>query len=103
MSKYDVHTRYDGAAAVAAAEALRPHLILLDLGMPVLNGYEACQKIRSEPWGEGVVIVAVTGWGPESEMPAVEDCGFNAHVVKPVKPGELVQLLTNLLQEGPES
>jgi CheY-like chemotaxis protein len=103
MFGYDVHTRYDGASAVVAAEELRPHLIILDLGMPILNGYEACRKIRAQSWGEGFVIVAVTGWGPNSGMPSTEDCGFNAHVVKPVRPGELKQLLANLLQDAPES
>jgi CheY-like chemotaxis protein len=98
MSGYDVHARYDGASAVAAAEKLRPNLIILDLAMPVLNGYEACQEIRSQPWSEGIVIIAVTGWGPDSGMPRTEDYGFNAHVVKPVKPGEFTQLLANLLQ-----
>lgn len=103
MFGYDVHTRYDGASALVAAEELRPHLIILDLGMPILNGYEACRKIREQSWREGLVIVAVTGWGPNSGMPRTEDCGFDTHVVKPVRPGELRKLLANLLQDAPES
>lgn len=98
VSGYEVSTRYDGGSAVAAAEELRPHLIILDLGMPILNGYEACHKIREQAWGEGMAIVTLTGWGPESELPDAETTGFDAHVVKPARVGVLKQLLADLLQ-----
>lgn len=102
MSGYDVQSRYDGASAVAAAEELRPNLIILDLGMPIMNGYEACQKIRAQSWSQGIAIVALTGWGPESGMPSTASAGFDAHVVKPPRAGELQQVLANLLQGTPE-
>jgi CheY-like chemotaxis protein len=81
---------------VTAAQELRPDLIILDLAMPVMNGYEACEEIRQQPWSEGMAIVALTGWGPESDMPDTKAC-FDAHVIKPPKPRELMQLLANLI------
>lgn len=98
MSGYDVHARYDGASAVVAAEELRPNLVILDLGMPIMNGYEACQAIRAHSWSLGMVVVALTGWGPESGMPSPEASGFDARVVKPLKVRDFEQLLENLLQ-----
>src|SRR5688500_6525685 len=65
LSGHDVHTRYDGASSVAAAEELRPNLVILDLSMPIMNGYEACQRIREQAWSQGMVVIALTGWGPE--------------------------------------
>jgi CheY-like chemotaxis protein len=60
---HEVVTAYDGEAAVAAAERVRPEAVLLDIGMPKLDGYDACRQIRSTPWGRDIVIVALTGWG----------------------------------------
>jgi len=60
-------TAHDGLAGMEAAAASRPDVILLDIGMPKLNGYDACRRIRAEPWGRDVLIVAVTGWGQEED------------------------------------
>ena len=102
MSGYDVHSRYDGASAVAAAAELRPNLVILDLGMPIMNGYDACKQIRAQPWSRGTAIVALTGWGPDSGMPSTRAAGFDAHVVKPPRAGELNELLAHLLQQTVE-
>jgi CheY-like chemotaxis protein/two-component sensor histidine kinase len=89
----DVDTAYDGIEAVEAAERLRPDVVLLDIGMPRLNGYDACRRIRAEPWGKGIVLIALTGWGQDEDKRRTEDAGFDAHVVKPVDPSALLTLL----------
>lgn len=99
ISGYDVISRNDGASAVTAAELQRPHLIVLDLGMPIMNGYEACREIRKHSWGVDMVIVALSGWGPGSDMPSPVESGFDVHLLKPLKLAEFIQLLTRLLPE----
>ncbi|HEV8577921.1 MAG TPA: PAS domain S-box protein [Thermoanaerobaculia bacterium] len=99
MKGHDVHTAYDGEEAIAAAAKLRPEVVLLDIGMPKLNGYDACRHIREQSWGEGVFIVALTGWGQEDDRRATEEAGFDHHMVKPVDPAALLQLLASLPAE----
>jgi PAS domain S-box-containing protein len=93
---HEVETAYDGAEAVEVAERLQPDVILLDIGMPQLNGYDACRRIRAERWGETMVLIALTGWGQAEDKRRTEEAGFDAHVVKPVDPGELLKLLGTL-------
>ena len=81
---YDVRTAYDGIAAVQLAESFRPQLMVLDVGMPRLNGYEAVRGIRERPWGRAVAIVAVTGWGQEGDRQRSQEAGCDGHLVKPV-------------------
>ncbi len=83
--------------AVRAAEAFRPEVVLLDIGLPRLNGYEAARRIREQPWGEGLVLIAVTGWGQEEDKRRSKEAGFNFHLVKPVEPDALEKLLGGLL------
>ena len=63
MQGYDTHTAYDGQEALDAAEAYRPDVILLDIGLPKLSGYDVARRVRERPWGEKLLLVAVTGWG----------------------------------------
>ena len=93
----EVATAYDGAEALEAAARLRPDVVLLDIGMPKLNGYDACRRIRAEPWGQGMVLIALTGWGRQDKR-RTEEAGFDAHVVKPVDPSALLTLLGRLPQ-----
>jgi DNA-binding response OmpR family regulator len=72
-------------------------VILLDVGLPRLSGIDACRHIRSQAWGKAMVIVALTGWGQENDRRKTRDAGFDAHLVKPVDYGELLQLLAALL------
>jgi signal transduction histidine kinase/ActR/RegA family two-component response regulator len=95
----DSSTAYDGEQAVQAAEALRPDVVLLDLGMPKLNGYDACRRIREQPWGKRMFLVALTGWGQEDDVRRTEEAGFDRHVVKPVDPAVLNKLLSSLVAE----
>ena len=98
---HEAHTAYDGEQAVVAAQNLRPDLILLDLGMPKLNGYDACRLIRLQPWAKGTVLVALTGWGQADDRLRAIEAGFHQHIVKPVDPGALSQLLASLPAEEP--
>jgi PAS domain S-box-containing protein len=89
----DVRTAYDGEQALAVAQALRPDVIILDIGMPKMNGYEAARRIRQEPWGREVLLIALTGWGQEQDRRRTEEAGFDHHLVKPVDPAYLRSML----------
>jgi DNA-binding response OmpR family regulator len=82
LSGHDTRTAYDGLAAVEAASTFRPNVILLDIGLPKLNGYDACRRIRAQRWGETVVIIALTGWGQDEDKCRSKEAGFNFHMVK---------------------
>jgi signal transduction histidine kinase len=84
LGGHEVATAYDGIEAVEKAESYKPEVILLDIGLPGMNGYEVCRSIRQEPWGQGIRIVAVTGWGQEHDRRNTRDAGFDHHLVKPV-------------------
>jgi len=99
ITGYEVGTAYDGEQAVEAAGTLRPDVVLLDIGMPKLNGYEACCRIREQPWGQGMFLIALTGWGQEDDRRRTEEAGFNQHMVKPVDPAALMKLLASLSAE----
>jgi PAS domain S-box-containing protein len=97
-----VHTGYDGLEGVAAAERFRPEIVLLDIGMPKLSGYDACRRIREQPWGKDMVLIALTGWGQEEDKRRTEKAGFDAHLVKPVDPAALTELLASVTRSGGE-
>jgi CheY-like chemotaxis protein len=69
---------------VQAAEAFRPDIVLLDIGLPKMNGYEAARQIRQQPWGKDLLLVAVTGWGQEEDRLRAFEAGFDHHLTKPV-------------------
>jgi CheY-like chemotaxis protein len=96
MTGHEVHTAYDGEEAVIAAEKFRPEVVLLDIGMPRLNGYDACRRIREKPWGKDIFLIAVTGWGQDDDRRRTEEAGFNCHMVKPVNPRDLMKVLAGL-------
>jgi PAS domain S-box-containing protein len=96
MIGHEVGTAYDGEQAVEVAGALRPEVVLLDIGMPKLNGYEACRRIRQQPWGQGMYLIALTGWGQEEDRHRTEEAGFNHHLLKPVGSAVLMKLLASL-------
>ena len=90
---HEVRTASDGLEAIAAAEEFRPDIILMDVGMPKLNGYEATRRIRETPFGKDIMIVALTGWGQASDVARSIEAGCSAHLVKPVDFAELERLL----------
>lgn len=95
ISGHDARAVFDGAAALALADEFRPEVMVLDLGMPKLDGYEVCRRVREFPWGNDVMIIALTGWGQEQDRRRTLEAGFDHHLVKPVEP----QLLTKLIGE----
>ena len=96
----ETHQAHDGMEAIAAAEHLRPDAVLLDIGLPKLNGYEVCRRIRRQPWGQRVTMVAVTGWGQEEDRQRSQEAGFDSHLVKPVDCDVLMRLLASLPSVG---
>src|SRR5262249_26788392 len=101
LEGHDVHSVFDGDAAIAAIEELRPDVALVDIGMPGANGYEVARRVREHPWGEQVHLVALTGWGQPAARRRAEDAGFDAHLVKPVPPEALDRLLATM--SGPRT
>lgn len=89
----EVCAAYDGIEALIAAEAFQPDLILMDIGMPNMNGYEATRYLRSQPWADNITIVAVTGWGQEGDRSQSKSAGCDAHRVKPLNLSDLEELL----------
>jgi CheY-like chemotaxis protein len=93
---YEVQIARDGLEAFQAAERSRPDVIVLDLAMPELNGYDAARKIREQPWGKQVVLIALTGWGQQRDRHRTKEAGFDAHLTKPVKYEAILELLGDL-------
>jgi signal transduction histidine kinase/ActR/RegA family two-component response regulator len=93
MDRHQVATAHDGPAALETARAFRPEVVLLDIGLPRLDGYAVARRLRQEPGLEGVLLVALTGYGQEEDKRKARDAGFDRHFVKPVGPEELQGLL----------
>jgi PAS domain S-box-containing protein len=89
----EVRTAHDGFEAVELAEQFRPQVILMDIGMPKLNGYDATRRIREQPWGRDMAIIALTGWGQEVDRARAKEAGCDGHLVKPVNLQDLEKLL----------
>ena len=86
-----------GIAAIRRTiRSFRPDVVLCDIGMPKVNGYDAARRIRAEGWGKNMVLVALTGWGQEDDRQKSADAGFDFHLVKPVEPAALMKLLAGL-------
>ena len=89
----DVHTAYDGQTALELARQHHPDVVLLDIGLPVMDGYEVARRCRQEPGLEHMTLVAMTGYGKEEDRQRSQEAGFNAHLVKPVNLDDLRLLL----------
>ena len=96
LGGHEIETAYDGIQAVESAERFKPDLILLDIGLPRLDGYDAAVRIRERTNGRGVVLVAVTGWGQDEDRRRTREAGFDAHLTKPVDMAALSRLLATL-------
>ena len=84
LDGHEIAVAHDGEAALASAEAFRPDVALLDIGMPNLNGYEVAQSIRAAQWGRSMLLVAVTGWGQSEDKRRAHEAGFDHHFTKPL-------------------
>ena len=91
----EVHLAHDGEEALRQATVLRPDLLLMDLGMPKLSGHEVAERIRREPWGRDMLLVALTGWGQDEDRRRSRASGFDRHLVKPVSADTVQELLAN--------
>ncbi|MBL8798514.1 MAG: PAS domain S-box protein [Planctomycetia bacterium] len=93
---HDVQIAHDGPEALEMAGAFAPEVVLLDIGMPRMNGYDAARHIRAQPWGQSMFLVALTGWGQESDKQQAREAGFDLHLTKPVEPEALEKVLAEL-------
>jgi signal transduction histidine kinase/ActR/RegA family two-component response regulator len=100
LSGHEVYTAANGAMALESAEAHRPEVALLDIGMPKLDGYEVARRIRAQPWGQRITLVALTGWGQDSDRRRSQEAGFDSHLVKPLDLDKLMELLAALPVAG---
>jgi CheY-like chemotaxis protein len=96
LSGHEVRTAADGEAALSVAAEFTPEIVLLDIGMPVLDGLETAYRMRAEPWGADIIHVAVSGWGADTDRDRSTAAGFDHHLVKPVEPETLEALLAEL-------
>lgn len=103
LSGHEVYTAANGAVALESAEQHRPEVALLDIGMPKLDGYEVARRIRAQPWGQRITLVALTGWGQDSDRRRSQEAGFDSHLVKPLDLDKLTELLATLPIAGAAS
>jgi CheY-like chemotaxis protein len=94
-----VQLAHDGEEALKVAEQFLPDVVLLDLGMPKLNGYDACRRMREQPWGRKIIIIALTGWGRDEDRQRTTEAGFDHHLVKPVRPLHLLDVIAELAEK----
>lgn len=90
---HDTRTAKDGLQGLEVAAAFRPDVCLLDIGMPNLNGFDMARRLRAEPWGKDIMLIALSGWGQEHDKERSTDAGFDMHLVKPIDPATLTAVL----------
>jgi CheY-like chemotaxis protein len=93
-------TAFDGLQALQIGAEFRPDVVLLDIGLPELNGYDTARRMREQPWGRDIALIALTGWGKEEDRRRSREAGFNNHLVKPVEFDQLNALLATYLHRG---
>jgi signal transduction histidine kinase/ActR/RegA family two-component response regulator len=96
MTGHESFTAFDGTAALEAMERQRPDVVLLDIGLPGVSGYEVCRRARAQPWGNDITFIALTGWGQAEDRRRTQESGFDGHLVKPVEFGALIAELDSL-------
>jgi two-component system, OmpR family, response regulator len=101
LAGHDVRIAYDGPPALTLAQAFQPQVVLLDLNLPAMDGYEVARKLRERPETHEAVLAAVSGWGQLEDRRRSKDAGFDRHFVKPVDPNIITRLLSDA-QRGRE-
>jgi two-component system CheB/CheR fusion protein len=99
LAGHEVATAYDGAAGLAMAQQIQPDIVLLDIGLPKLDGYEVARRLRQDFGMFAALVVATTGYGTDEDRHRSQQAGFNAHLVKPVDLEELRQLISGFASE----
>jgi PAS domain S-box-containing protein len=94
LSGHEVRVAHGGRAALSLAQTFRPDVVILDIGMPDLSGYEVAEQLRREPWGESIMLIALTGWGRDDDRQRATAAGFDQHMTKPVDPEKLEALIS---------
>jgi PAS domain S-box-containing protein len=95
LQGYEVRTAHEGGEALKVASQFSPDVVLLDIGMPVMNGYDVAMKIREQPWGKNMLLIAQTGWGEDRDRHRSKEAGFDAHLTKPLDYTELAKILSD--------
>ena len=95
---YDVSVAHNGPDALATAARNKPEIVILDIGMPGMSGYEVAQRIRAESWGRQILLIALTGWGQEDDKRQAFDAGFDHHLIKPIDPDALEALMASAIR-----
>ena len=90
----------DGLQALALGAAFHPDVVLMDISMPNMDGYEAARRLRAESWGKNAVLIALTGWGRPGDIEAARAAGFDGHLLKPVEAEALIRLITTLREQN---
>jgi CheY-like chemotaxis protein len=93
MMGHETSTAFDGLEGIQTAAACRPDVVLLDIGLPKMNGYEVARQIRKQPWGKGLTLIALTGWGQDEDKRRALEAGFDHHLTKPAQAAALERLL----------
>jgi CheY-like chemotaxis protein len=93
FSGHEVRVAHDGEQALDALRDYRPDIAFLDIGMPLLSGYEVAERVRAEPWGRDMKLIAVTGWGQADDKLRARTAGFDQHLIKPIDPVDVERLL----------
>jgi PAS domain S-box-containing protein len=96
INGHETRMAHDGPQAVAEAKAFQPDVVFLDIGMPTMDGHETARRIRQEPWGKQMVLVALTGWGQTEDRRRSQEAGFDHHLVKPADPTVVAKLISSL-------
>ena len=99
-SGHETFVAYDGASAFASAETHRPDVMLLDIGLPGMSGHDVCRRMRQEPWGQNIRMIALTGWGQEDDRRKSREAGFDGHLVKPVDIAAVLQQFQRVSAAG---
>jgi CheY-like chemotaxis protein len=100
-SGHEVRIAHSGGEAFELGCRMKPDALLLDIGMPVLNGYQLAQRVRGTPWGRAATLIAITGWGQEQDKRRAMEAGFDHHLTKPIDPGCLETLLQGAAAHQP--
>jgi CheY-like chemotaxis protein len=99
MHGAEVRIAFDGAQTVRAAEDFLPEIVLMDISMPGMSGYDVARAIRGSTWGRTMILIALTGWGRIQDLEAAREAGFDHHLLKPVDPEQLLEVISNLREQ----